>query len=69
MPAGEEIWKSASQKVHYRYRAGLKVSRPAPPRGNESFLYEMSTYFKVPAPSLLTGIAGSLPSLSSTTSK
>lgn len=69
MPGGEEIRKSASQKVHYRYRAGLKVSRPAPPRDSESFLYEISTYFKVPAPSLLTGIAGSLPSPSSTNSK
>lgn len=71
MPAREGLWKSASKKAHYHSRVGLKVSRQTPRQAFlcESSLHEMSTDFKVPVPSLLIGIAESLPRPSGTNSK
>lgn len=47
-------------------RARLEASKRVPEEAqaflHESSLYEISTYFRVPVPSLLAGIVGSLPS-------
>lgn len=53
---GTLVKKTKTKTNHSHDRATLVVFRRAPERRMESFLYEISTYFKVPLSSLVKGI-------------